>query len=167
MRRTPRVRRGVVIGSVVLLAQLVFAAVNTENTQSGLSIDDPHGRSISCAYRVTLKQRGHPPVLISSEKLSICAPDRIRERDRCSIIQCIPEPRIEFLTNCTPAAIEQFPKPVLGPDLRKQGWLAVHIIIAIYMFVCLSTLCEDYFFPAIEVSRVVPLVLMTSFVLLP
>lgn len=35
---------------------------------------------------------------------------------------------------------------------RRRGWLAVHIIVAIYMFAALSTLCEEYFVPAIEVG---------------
>lgn len=78
------------------------------------------------------------------ERNLVVNPFRIRLR--------VPGPKIESSTNCTPAAIEQFPRSFLSSEQRKQGWLVVHIIIAIYMFVCLSTLCEDYFVPAIEVS---------------
>ncbi|OQR79459.1 sodium/potassium/calcium exchanger-like [Tropilaelaps mercedesae] len=61
-------------------------------------------------------------------------------------------PLIEpLLGNCTAAAVEQFPKSAFSMQQRRQGWLVIHVIIAMYMFAALSTLCEDYFVPAIEV----------------
>ncbi|CAN7941963.1 unnamed protein product [Ixodes pacificus] len=53
--------------------------------------------------------------------------------------------------NCTVAAIEQFPRPLMSPQLRRLGGVAVHVLAAVYMFVALSIICEDYFVPALEV----------------
>ncbi|EEC13741.1 potassium-dependent sodium-calcium exchanger, putative [Ixodes scapularis] len=53
--------------------------------------------------------------------------------------------------NCTVAAIEQFPRPLMSPRLRRLGGVAVHVLAAVYMFVALSIICEDYFVPALEV----------------
>lgn len=53
--------------------------------------------------------------------------------------------------NCTVAAIEQFPRPLMSPELRKQGGIVVHVLAALYMFAALSIICEDYFVPSLEV----------------
>lgn len=53
--------------------------------------------------------------------------------------------------NCTVAAIEQFPRPLMSPQLRRDGGIVVHVVAAVYMFAALSVICEDYFVPALEV----------------
>ncbi|XP_065296690.1 probable sodium/potassium/calcium exchanger CG1090 isoform X1 [Dermacentor albipictus] len=53
--------------------------------------------------------------------------------------------------NCTVAAIEQFPRPLMSPEFRKQGGIVVHVLAALYMFAALSIICEDYFVPSLEV----------------
>ncbi|KAH6943834.1 hypothetical protein HPB50_000128 [Hyalomma asiaticum] len=53
--------------------------------------------------------------------------------------------------NCTVAAIEQFPRPLVSPELRKHGAIVVHVLAALYMFAALSIICEDYFVPSLEV----------------
>lgn len=52
--------------------------------------------------------------------------------------------------NCTPAAIEQFPPPLLDAKTRAEGGICIHIIVALYMFVALSIICEEYFVPSLE-----------------
>lgn len=52
--------------------------------------------------------------------------------------------------NCTPAAIEQFPNDLFNEAQRKHGAILVHIIIALYMFVALAVVCDNYFVPALE-----------------
>ncbi|KAF5282341.1 hypothetical protein FQR65_LT14330 [Abscondita terminalis] len=52
--------------------------------------------------------------------------------------------------NCTPAAIHEFPSDGFTKEQRKSGWIAVHIFLTIYCFVVLSTVCEAYFVPAIQ-----------------
>ena len=34
--------------------------------------------------------------------------------------------------------------------IRKRGGLAIHIFIAIYMFIGLAIVCDDYFVPALD-----------------
>ena len=52
--------------------------------------------------------------------------------------------------NCTPPAIEQFPEPLMNNYFRKRGGLIIHICVAIYMFVGLAIVCDDYFVPALD-----------------
>jgi len=52
--------------------------------------------------------------------------------------------------NCTPPAIEQFPEPLMNNNVRKHGGLIIHILVAIYMFVGLAIVCDDYFVPALD-----------------
>ncbi|XP_022704505.1 probable sodium/potassium/calcium exchanger CG1090 isoform X3 [Varroa jacobsoni] len=106
------IRKHVIIPGALLLAHVVFAAVNHNE-----------------------------PTYLSS---SIHPLSNLYHENGVSIIG-------SPLENCTPAAVEQFPKPMLTIQQRRRGWLAVHIIVAIYMFAALSTLCEEYFVPAIEV----------------
>lgn len=52
--------------------------------------------------------------------------------------------------NCTPPAIKEFPRPLIPQYVREKGGLVVHLIIAAYMFLGLSIVCDDYFVPALE-----------------
>ncbi|CAG9794851.1 unnamed protein product [Diatraea saccharalis] len=46
---------------------------------------------------------------------------------------------------CTPPAIEQFPKPLMGESLRKQGGLIIHVLVAVFTFIGLVIVCNEYF----------------------
>ncbi|XP_015594926.1 probable sodium/potassium/calcium exchanger CG1090 isoform X2 [Cephus cinctus] len=52
--------------------------------------------------------------------------------------------------NCTPPAIEQFPRPLMGPTARKNGGLIIHILVAIYTFLGLAIVCDDYFISSLD-----------------
>ena len=52
--------------------------------------------------------------------------------------------------NCTPPAIEEFPRPLIPQYARARGGLIIHLSIAVYMFLGLSIVCDDYFVPALE-----------------
>lgn len=52
--------------------------------------------------------------------------------------------------NCTKAAILELPSDGFTRDERKQGWIAIHILIACYCFWFLASICDDYFVPAIQ-----------------
>ncbi|CAD1478920.1 unnamed protein product [Heterotrigona itama] len=52
--------------------------------------------------------------------------------------------------NCTPPAINEFPSDGLTRQQRQSGFIAVHFVIAIYMFLLLAIVCDDYFVPAIK-----------------
>lgn len=52
--------------------------------------------------------------------------------------------------NCTPPAIEQFPEPLMDNYYRKRGGIVIHVFVAIYMFIGLAIVCDDYFVPALD-----------------
>ncbi|KAK9304406.1 hypothetical protein QLX08_004192 [Tetragonisca angustula] len=52
--------------------------------------------------------------------------------------------------NCTPPAIKEFPSDGLTRQQRQSGFIAIHFVIAIYMFLLLAIVCDDYFVPAIK-----------------
>ncbi|KAJ9588298.1 hypothetical protein L9F63_018333 [Diploptera punctata] len=52
--------------------------------------------------------------------------------------------------NCTPPAIEQFPRPLMGAEARKSGGLIIHILAAVYTFLGLAIVCDDYFVSSLD-----------------
>lgn len=52
--------------------------------------------------------------------------------------------------NCTPPAIEQFPPPLFPPWFREKGGLILHILIAIFTFLGLAIVCDDYFVSSLD-----------------
>ncbi|KER32757.1 hypothetical protein T265_01242 [Opisthorchis viverrini] len=53
-------------------------------------------------------------------------------------------------SNCTPLAIDNFPKDLFHQRDRQRGAVILHIIGATYMFLALAILCDDYFIPCLE-----------------
>lgn len=100
-----------------------------------------------CFYRVTRWKTSYTANVSKQDSLilSIHATVLIISDSGVSLIESL-------RGNCTPAAVEQFPRPMFSIEQRRHGWLLAHIIVAVFMFASLSTLCEDYFVPAIEVS---------------
>ncbi|GFS17373.1 protein Sodium/potassium/calcium exchanger [Elysia marginata] len=56
-----------------------------------------------------------------------------------------------YMPNCTPRAVEQFPRDIFSQQERKEGAIILHVIAVIYMFLALSIVCDSYFVPALEV----------------
>lgn len=52
--------------------------------------------------------------------------------------------------NCSAPAIEQFPRPLMGPSARKHGGLIIHVIVAVYTFLGLAIVCDDYFVSSLD-----------------
>ncbi|XP_034936837.1 probable sodium/potassium/calcium exchanger CG1090 [Chelonus insularis] len=52
--------------------------------------------------------------------------------------------------NCSAPAIEQFPRPLMGPSARKHGGLIIHILVAVYTFLGLAIVCDDYFVSSLD-----------------
>ncbi|ODM96875.1 Sodium/potassium/calcium exchanger 4 [Orchesella cincta] len=52
--------------------------------------------------------------------------------------------------NCTPPAIDDFPRDLFTPEQRRQGFLAIHFVASVYVFYCLALVCDDFFVPSIE-----------------
>ncbi|CAI9741634.1 potassium calcium exchanger 3-like isoform X2 [Octopus vulgaris] len=55
-----------------------------------------------------------------------------------------------FILNCTPRAIEQFPNSFLPKDFNKVASVAIYVAIALYMFLSLAIVCDEYFVPALQ-----------------
>lgn len=53
--------------------------------------------------------------------------------------------------NCTPPAIEEFPRDFFTQEQRAEGGIVVHILISVYLVVALGTICDDYFVPVLEI----------------
>ncbi|CAH8529866.1 unnamed protein product [Schistosoma rodhaini] len=52
--------------------------------------------------------------------------------------------------NCTPLAIENFPRDIFTQSQRLYGAVIIHLVVSIYMFIGLALLCDDYFIPCLE-----------------
>ena len=53
-------------------------------------------------------------------------------------------------TDCTQPAITRFPRPLLNKNARLYGGVIIYIFVAMYMFVGLAIVCEDYFVSALD-----------------
>lgn len=52
--------------------------------------------------------------------------------------------------NCTPPAIKEFPPDGFTREQRQAGFVIIHFVIAIYLFLLLAIVCDDYFVPSIK-----------------
>ncbi|EEB15955.1 sodium/potassium/calcium exchanger 3 precursor, putative [Pediculus humanus corporis] len=52
--------------------------------------------------------------------------------------------------NCTPPAIDDFPKDVFTEKQRQDGAVILHVTASLYLFVALAIVCDKYFVPAVE-----------------
>ncbi|XP_018579778.1 sodium/potassium/calcium exchanger 3 isoform X2 [Anoplophora glabripennis] len=52
--------------------------------------------------------------------------------------------------NCTPPAIDDFPKDLFSEEERQGGAVIVHILISLYLFVALAVVCDKFFVPAVD-----------------
>ncbi|XP_063223358.1 sodium/potassium/calcium exchanger 4 isoform X2 [Bacillus rossius redtenbacheri] len=55
-----------------------------------------------------------------------------------------------FEVNCTPPAIDDFPRDLFSERQRQDGALALHVLGSLYLFVALAVVCDKYFVPAVE-----------------
>ncbi|XP_016772943.1 sodium/potassium/calcium exchanger 3 [Apis mellifera] len=60
------------------------------------------------------------------------------------------EPGKNRAENCTPPAIKEFPSDGLTREQRQLGFILIHFVIAIYMFLLLAIVCDDFFVPSIK-----------------
>ncbi|XP_026322939.1 probable sodium/potassium/calcium exchanger CG1090 isoform X2 [Hyposmocoma kahamanoa] len=59
-------------------------------------------------------------------------------------------PTVHPKRNCTPPAIEQFPKPLMGQYARRHGGLIIHILVCIFTFIGLAIVCDEYFVSSLD-----------------
>lgn len=51
---------------------------------------------------------------------------------------------------CTPPGIDDFPEDFFTQPQRQNGYVIVHFMISIYIFIALAIVCDDYFVPSME-----------------
>ncbi|KAJ8341892.1 hypothetical protein SKAU_G00341830 [Synaphobranchus kaupii] len=56
----------------------------------------------------------------------------------------------EEARNCTEPAIHEFPEDLFTIGQRKQGAVLLHILAALYMFLALAIVCDDFFVTSLE-----------------
>lgn len=44
----------------------------------------------------------------------------------------------------------QFPKPLMGQNARKHGGLILHILVAVFTFIGLAIVCDEYFVSSLD-----------------
>ncbi|XP_061380142.1 probable sodium/potassium/calcium exchanger CG1090 [Danaus plexippus] len=59
-------------------------------------------------------------------------------------------PTVHPLRNCTPPAIEQFPRPLMGQTARRHGGLIIHVLVAVFTFIGLAIVCDEYFVSSLD-----------------
>jgi hypothetical protein len=52
--------------------------------------------------------------------------------------------------NCTPPGIDDFPPDLFTQEERRQGYVVIHFLVSLYIFVGLAVVCDDYFVPSME-----------------
>jgi sodium/potassium/calcium exchanger 4 len=52
---------------------------------------------------------------------------------------------------CTAPAILEFPRDTMNHKQRLYGGIIIHILVAFYMFLAITIICDDYFVPALDV----------------
>nr|CAD7574663.1 unnamed protein product [Timema californicum] len=55
-----------------------------------------------------------------------------------------------FDANCTPPAIDDFPRDLFSERQRQDGAVVLHVFTSLYLFVALAVVCDKYFVPAVE-----------------
>ena len=51
---------------------------------------------------------------------------------------------------CVRPDIEQFPRSLFGQKARRHGAVLMHFLVALYMFIGLAIVCDDYFVPSLQ-----------------
>ncbi len=51
---------------------------------------------------------------------------------------------------CIPASINNYPRDPFTPEQRRYGFLLIHLFIALYMFLAVAIICDEYFVPSLE-----------------
>nr|CAI5831823.1 unnamed protein product [Callosobruchus analis] len=117
-----------------LLGSLIGHSAATVNSTS------KNNQSLSKPPLVTTNGTVHPTV----------ASREGREHAIKEIVKQASEAAVGPPEECTPPAIKQFPHPVMSPSTRRHGGLVIHVIVAVYMFLGLAIVCDEYFVASLD-----------------
>ncbi|XP_037102702.1 sodium/potassium/calcium exchanger 1-like isoform X2 [Syngnathus acus] len=80
--------------------------------------------------------------------------------NRTDIEQCIyvepqppkpPPPTVASPPHQPPTRKGEYPEDIFSVEQRRQGWVVLHTVGMIYMFVALAIVCDEFFVPTLEV----------------
>ena len=63
--------------------------------------------------------------------------------------QIVTELAVPTNISCLKPAVTQFPNPIIDKESRQQGLVILHILVAVYMFIGLAIVCDDFFVPSL------------------
>ncbi|XP_063907656.1 probable sodium/potassium/calcium exchanger CG1090 isoform X2 [Zophobas morio] len=121
---------------------LLYSIINVFSENSSQTPDKPVEKEVGSIF--STKQP------TATEKSTTTTPESRHETTPKS--KKIPDKKnnTNGMPPCTPPAIQQFPKPLIGPKQRKEGGIIVHIIVAIYTFLGLAIVCDEYFVASLD-----------------
>lgn len=61
----------------------------------------------------------------------------------------VEEPEVNRSNQCIAPAIDEFPSDGFTAEQRRSGFIVIHIVLAIYLFLLLAVVCDDFFVPSI------------------
>nr|CAH7739540.1 unnamed protein product [Callosobruchus chinensis] len=92
-----------------------------------------------------------PPLVTTNNTVAPTIASREgREHAIKEIVKQASEAAVGPPEECTPPAIKQFPHPMMSPSTRRHGGLVIHIIVAVYMFLGLAIVCDEYFVASLD-----------------
>ncbi|CAB0029655.1 unnamed protein product [Trichogramma brassicae] len=91
------------------------------------------------------------PTLQSSRKLLQFVEEVAVENETLAVEEVKPLQQAPpyLKSNCTPPSIKEFPADGLTRSQRQHGFILIHVVIAIYSFLLLAIVCDDFFVPSI------------------
>jgi len=55
------------------------------------------------------------------------------------------------VNRCIPPAVRQFPRPFFSQESRSRGAISIYFALAIYAFVGLAIVCDEFFVPSLDI----------------
>ncbi|XP_053595755.1 sodium/potassium/calcium exchanger 3-like [Microplitis demolitor] len=86
---------------------------------------------------------------ITNKSSEIDYPINGRNEIRLRKLMQVEEPEVNVGNRCIAPAIEEFPPDGFTTEQRRSGFIVIHIILAIYLFLLLAVVCDDFFVPSI------------------
>ncbi|XP_005944476.1 sodium/potassium/calcium exchanger 1 isoform X3 [Haplochromis burtoni] len=162
-RRRLRCSRILFFISGVLLCFVYTLTLKARLSQPLASAQTDDGAEVGSDEHVEVSIRE----LIASNETEETKATLVKVVNRTDIEQCIyvdpqppkPPPTPPPLTTATPHYPPtqpphrkgDYPEDLFSIEQRQQGWVALHIVGMVYMFVALAIVCDEFFVPALEV----------------
>ncbi|XP_035769609.1 sodium/potassium/calcium exchanger 1-like [Neolamprologus brichardi] len=162
-RRRLRCSRILFFISGVLLCFVYTLTLKARLSQPLASAQTDDGAEVGSDEHVEVSIRE----LIPSNETEETKATLVKVVNRTDIEQCIyvdpqppkPPPTPPPLTTATPHYPPtqpphrkgDYPEDLFSIEQRQQGWVALHIVGMVYMFVALAIVCDEFFVPALEV----------------